>query len=440
MRTIVKESTRTRPASNGVKKAAKNFCTVPEAIEEIKKGKMLIVVDSPERENEADLYIPADAATGENINIMLKYGGGIVCTAITPLQAHNLRLSAMVPLSQNTEKTGVNFTVSVNAKKGITTGVSAYDRAKTIRILANPKSRAEDIVKPGHVFGLVARAGGLLKREGHTEAAVDLARLAGRHPAGVLCEIVGKNGRMARGAEIARFSRELKIKIIAIKDVVRYLRAHPLPALRSPHGVARFSESTLPTRYGTFRVIVYTSTFDDLEHVALIHLPAAPAAQAGGDIKKMPVLVRVHSQCLTGDTFGSLRCDCREQLQASMEIIKKAGSGIIVYLNQEGRGIGLGNKIKAYALQDEGYDTVDANHALGFSADARDYEVSALILKDLGAKKIKLLTNNPEKEKQLSSFGIKIAERVPLEIYHNEINAAYLSAKKKRLGHKLKNV
>lgn len=419
-------------------KSIKNFCTVPEAIDEVKKGKMLIVVDSPKRENEADLYIPADAATGENINTMLKYGGGIVCAAITPMQAHRLELSSMVPLAQNTEKTGVNFTVSLNAKRGITTGVSAYDRAKTIRILANPKSRASDIVKPGHVFGLVARAGGLLKRAGHTEAAVDLARLAGRQPAGVLCEIVGENGRMARGAEIARFSRERNIKIVAIKDIVRYLRTHPLPQFESPHGVARFSESAIPTRHGTFRIIIYTSTFDDMEHVALVR----------GDIKKMPfdnahgkpALVRVHSQCLTGDTFGSLRCDCREQLQASMEIISKAGSGIIVYLNQEGRGIGLGNKIKAYALQDEGYDTVDANHALGFAADARDYEVAALILKDLGAKKIKLLTNNPEKEKQLSSFGIKIIERVPLEMSRNKMNTAYLRTKKKRLGHRLKNV
>ncbi len=407
-----------------------NFCTVPEAIEEIKKGRMLIIVDSPKRENEADLYIPADAATGENINIMLKYGGGIVCAAISPVQAHNLELSSMVPPAQNTEKTGVNFTVSVNAKRGITTGVSAYDRAKTIRILANPKSKAEDITKPGHVFGLVARAGGLLKREGHTEAAVDLARLAGRAPAGALCEIVGKNGRMARGAEIARFSRELEIKIVAIKDIVRYLRAHPLPLMPSPHGVARFSESVLPTRHGKFRIIVYTSTFDDLEHVALIH----------GTVGGKPVLVRVHSQCLTGDTFGSLRCDCQEQLHESMELIAREGRGIIIYLNQEGRGIGLGNKIKAYALQDEGYDTVDANHALGFSADARDYETAALILKDMGAMNIRLLTNNPEKEKQLSSFGIQIAERVPLEISHNEINAAYLLTKKKKLGHRLKNI
>ena len=407
----------------------KNYCTVSEAIAEVKKGRMLIIVDSPKRENEADLFIAADAATGENINTMLKYGGGIVCAALTPIQAHNLRLSAMVPLAQNTEKTGVNFTVSVNAKRGITTGVSAYDRAKTIRILANPKSRADDIVKPGHVFGLVARAGGLLKREGHTEAAVDLARLAGRAPAGALCEIVGKNGRMARGAEIAQVSRELKIKIVAIKDIVRYLRAHPLPLMPTPHGVARFSESALPTRHGMFRLIVYTSTFDDLEHVALVR----------GDISGVP-LVRVHSQCLTGDTFGSLRCDCREQLQSSMEIIKKAGSGIIVYLNQEGRGIGLGNKIKAYALQDEGYDTVDANHALGFSADARDYEVAALILKDLGAEQIKLLTNNPEKENQLSALGIKIVERVPLEIHHNKINEGYLLAKKKKLGHRLAKI
>ena len=431
-----------------MKKVTSNFCTVPEAIEEIKHGRMLIIVDSPKREDEADLYISADAATPETVNTMLKYGGGILCTAITAGQAHNLQLSAMVPLGKNTEKTGVNFTISVNAKKGITTGVSAYDRAKTIRILANPKSKVEDITKPGHVFGLVARAGGLLKREGHTEAAVDLARLAGRAPAGVLCEIVGKNGRMAKGAEIRRFSRELNIKIVAIKDIVQYLRARPLPLLLSPYGVARFSESTLPTRHGTFRIIVYTSTSDDLEQVALVHLPAAPTAQAGGDIGKKPfhgahdkpALVRLHSQCLTGDTFGSLRCDCREQLHKSMELIAEEGRGIIVYLNQEGRGIGLGNKIKAYALQDEGYDTVDANHALGFAADARDYEVASLILKDLGAKKIKLLTNNPEKEKQLSSFGIKIEERVPLEILHNKINAAYLSTKKKKLGHQLKKV
>ena len=421
-----------------MKKITNNFCTVPEAIEEIKKGRMLIIVDSPKREDEADLYISADAATPETVNTMLKYGGGILCTAITAGQAHNLQLSAMIPLGKNTEKTGVNFTISVNAKKGITTGVSAYDRAKTIRILANPKSKAEDITKPGHVFGLVARAGGLLKREGHTEAAVDLARLAGRAPAGVLCEIVGKNGRMAKSAEIRRFSRELNIKIVAIKDIVQYLRARPLPLLPSPYGVARFSESTLPTRHGVFRIIVYTSISDDLEQVALVH----------GDIGKKPfheahekpALVRLHSQCLTGDTFGSLRCDCREQLHKSMELIAQEGRGIIVYLNQEGRGIGFGNKIKAYALQDEGYDTVDANHKLGFSADARDYESAALILKDLGAMNIRLLTNNPEKEKQLSSFGIKIAERVPLEISHNEINAAYLRAKKRKMGHTLKNV
>lgn len=406
------------------------YCTIPEAIAEIKKGKMLIVVDSPKRENEADLYIPADLATPQAITKMIKHGGGILCAAITQAQAQRLQLPLMIPVAENTEKTQVNFTVSVNARRGITTGVSAYDRAKTIRVLANPGSRDADIVKPGHVFGLVARAGGLLEREGHTEAAVDLARLAERLPAGVLCEIVGASGRMAKRDEIASLAKKLKIKIVAISDIVEYLRAHPLPQQPAHDDASLVSSSSLPTKYGKFGISVYKCGVSNREHVALVL----------GEVRGESALVRVHSQCLTGDTFGSLRCDCQEQLHESMHIIEKAGSGIIIYLNQEGRGIGLGNKIKAYALQDKGYDTVEANHALGFPADAREYEVAALMLKNLGVEEIRLLTNNPEKEKQLSEFGIKIAERIPLEIRRNKINAGYLSAKKKKMGHRLAKI
>ncbi|MDB6128548.1 MAG: cyclohydrolase-2, partial [Verrucomicrobia bacterium] len=324
------------------------------------------------------------------------------------------------------EKTGVNFTVSVNASAGITSGVSAFDRAKTIRILADPKSRPADLTRPGHVFGLVARPGGVLVREGHTEAAVDLAKLAGFQPAGVLCEIVGAGGKMAKLDELVRLARKLTVRIVAIDDLVGYLRLHPLAETAVAGAVTRLATTSLPTIYGPFQLTVYRSNHDGVEHTVLVK----------GE-PRSPVITRIHSQCLTGDTLLSLRCDCRQQLHQSMRVIRDAGAGVILYLNQEGRGIGLANKIRAYSLQDEGHDTVDANHRLGLPIDARDYEVAAHILKDLGIDQIRLLTNNPDKEKQLGKFGIKICERIPIEFPHNGINTDYLATKKRRMGHQL---
>ena len=405
------------------------FSTISEAIAEVKKGKLLIIVDDPKRENEADLYLAADAATPKAITTMIRKGGGLVCVAITETQANRLRLPLMVPTEENREKTGVNFTVSVNAARGVTTGVSAHDRARTIRVLASSHSRSRDIVKPGHVSGLVARTGGVLERQGHTEAAVDLARLAGRAPAGVLCEIVGRSGRVADHNEIGRLARTLGIKIVSIADLVRHLRKHPLPALESNSKIIRVASSTLPTRYGVFSIIAYRSLLDGREHAALVL--GKPRKSA---------LVRIHSQCLTGDALFSLRCDCGAQLKASMRRIARQGSGIIIYASQEGRGIGLGNKIRAYALQDKGLDTVEANLALGFSADQRTYEAVVHILKDLNVREVRLLTNNLEKERQLSEFGISVVERIPLEVAPHRVNRAYLKTKKKKLGHILRRV
>ncbi len=405
------------------------FCTIPEAIVEIKKGNMLIIIDSPKRENEADLYIPADAATPAAIHTMITHGGGILCAAITQSQAHRLHLPLMVPSTENTEKTGVNFTVSINARHGITTGVSAHDRAKTIRILASPKSKPTDLVKPGHVFGLVARDGGVLVREGHTEAAVDLARLAGRAPAGVLCEIVGKNGHMAKRKEINELSRTLGVKIVAIRNLIRYLCVHPLSTTPSSSSTIRIATSTLPTKYGTFDITAYKSVFDNREHAALVF--GKPRGET---------LVRVHSQCLTGDTLFSLRCDCGEQLKKSMHAIIRAGAGVVVYLNQEGRGVGFGNKIRAYALQDNGCDTVQANDELGLPIDSRSYEAAADILKDQGIDMVRLLTNNPNKMDQLRTFGIVVTKRISLETTPNKVNTRYLRTKKLKMGHHLKRV
>jgi 3,4-dihydroxy 2-butanone 4-phosphate synthase/GTP cyclohydrolase II len=406
-----------------------NFVTIPQAIKEIKQGKMLIIIDNPNRENEGDFYIPADKATPNSILTMIRLGGGLICAAITKEQAVCLKLPLMVEPLENNEKTKVNFTVSVSAKKGITTGVSTFDRLKTIEILANPKSSPSDLSRPGHVFGLVAKNGGSLERDGHTEAAIDLARLAGFTPAGVLCEIVGTDGKMAKLPELIKLSQKINIKIISIKDLVKYLKKNPLPHLDDVRETIKTAASTLPTKYGKFRLIVYKSVIDNKEHIVLIK----------GEIKDT-MLLRIHSQCITGDTFLSLKCDCGEQLHQSMDLINKNGSGVILYLNQEGRGIGLTNKIKAYALQDQGCDTVEANKSLGLPIDARQYKVAVDILKDLGILKINLLTNNPDKEKQLSKFGIEIVKTTSLETKPNKVNRSYLLIKKRKLGHLLNQI
>lgn len=405
------------------------FARIPQAIEEIKQGKMLIIVDSPKRENEGDFYIPADKATSKSILTMIKLGGGLICTAITKQQAIRLGLPLMINPLENNEKNKVNFTISVNAKKGVTTGVSVPDRLKTIKVLTNPKSLPADLTRPGHIFGLVAKSGGVLERNGHTEAAIDLARLAGFTPAGVLCEIVGKDGKMARLPELITLSKKLKIKIISIKNLVKFLKRNPLKRIETDKEIIKTASSKLPTKYGNFQLTVYKSIIDNKEHTALIK----------GQIKDT-TLLRIHSQCLTGDTFLSLRCDCGEQLHHSMNLINENGSGVILYLNQEGRGIGLTNKIKAYSLQDHSYDTVEANESLGFPVDARQYKIAADILNDLGILRVILLTNNPDKERQLASFGIDIIDTKLIEVKPHPTNKRYLMAKKNKLGHKLKFV
>lgn len=407
----------------------RSFSTIPEALDQIKKGKLLILVDNPNRENEGDFYIPSDHVTPKVITGMIRYGGGLICAAITKQQACRLSLPLMVAPEENTEKTRVNFSVSVNAKKGISTGVSAFDRTKTIRILANPKSKPSNLTRPGHVFGLIAKQGGILERAGHTEAAVDLARLANLTPSGVLCEIVGTDGRMAKLKDLIKLSKELNVPMVSIDDLIKFIKRNPLPPLLHELGVTKVAVSTLPTEHGTFQIFIYKSLIENREHVVLLK----------GNIKQ-PVLTRIHSQCFTGDTLFSLRCDCKEQLHRSLELINKAGSGIILYLNQEGRGIGLANKIKAYSLQDQGRDTVEANHILGFPADTRSYEVAVDILKDLGIEKIRLLTNNLNKEKQLATFGIHITKRISIESQPNGVNTKYLITKKHKLGHRLTTV
>jgi len=403
------------------------FCSISEAIKEIKKGKMLIIVDSPSRENEGDFYFPAQLVTPAKVNFLLTYGKGLVCVAVGKSQAVKLQLSLMVDRVDNTEKTGVNFSISVNAAYGITTGVSAYDRSKTIRVLSNPKAKPSDLTRPGHVFPLIAEDGGLLKRSGHTEAAVVLSQLAGYNPSGVLCEILRTDGRTAKISDLAKLAEKFHLKIVSIQDLIRYLKLHPIPNDIQTGNVIRIASSSLPTKYGTFQISIYKSLIDDKEHTAL----------SMGSSKNAPALVRIHSQCLTGDTLYSLKCDCGEQLKQSMKIISKNKNGLIIYLNQEGRGIGLSNKIRAYQLQDKGLDTVEANKALGFAADVRDYQIAADILKDLGITRIALLTNNPTKSEQLGSYGITVVNTIPLEVVPNAINRLYLQAKKHKLGHHL---
>lgn len=396
--------------------------TISEALRDIKKGKMIIVVDSEDRENEGDLVMAAGKASPETINFMARYGRGLICVPMEAQRLHQLNIHPMVRETHDKYKT--DFTVSVDAKNGISTGISAYDRARTIRVLMDRKTGEKDLVKPGHIFPLRAKAGGVLERAGHTEASVDLARISGLYPAGVICEIMNEDGTMARLPQLISFSKKYKLKIISIAELIEYRR-------KNEKLVEKVAEANLPTRFGMFRILVYKNKLDDRDHVALVKGPIS---------KEKSVLVRVHSECLTGDVFSSMKCDCGEQIHKAMQMIEKEGSGVIVYMRQEGRGIGIENKIKAYRLQEEGMDTVEANCALGFPPDLRDYGIGAQILVDIGVRKIKLLTNNPKKVIGISGYGLKIVQRIPIEIAPNRINKGYLMTKKRKMGHLLTSV
>ena len=391
--------------------------SIKEAIEDFRQGKLLIIVDDEDRENEGDFVTAADFITPEKINFMAKHGRGLICASMTGERLDALELRPMV--SDNTSKMGTPFTISVDAVHRTTTGISAHDRSETVKVLIDADTKPEDLARPGHIFPLRAQEGGVLSRAGHTEAVIDLARLAGLTPAGVLCEIMDEDGTMARLPKLESVSRQFGINIITIRDLIAYRRIHDKL-------VHRVVSTKFPTRFGEFILHLYESTIDEHHHLALVL----------GDIHPdEPVLVRVHSECLTGDVFGSLRCDCGEQLERALGTIKKEGRGIFLYMRQEGRGIGLNNKIRAYQLQDQGKDTVEANEALGFPPDLRDYGIGAQILVDLGARKLKLLTNNPKKVVGLKGYGLEIIERIALEVHPNPVNAKYLETKRDKLGH-----
>jgi 3,4-dihydroxy 2-butanone 4-phosphate synthase/GTP cyclohydrolase II len=383
---------------------------------------MVIVVDDPERENEGDLILPASFVSAEAINFMAKHGRGLICMPMEGERLDRLKLYPMASEKKDLYQTA--WTISVDAKAGITTGISAADRAKTIKTLINPEAKSSDLVKPGHIFPLRAQRGGVLTRAGHTEACVDLMKQAELYPAGVICEIMNEDGTMARTKELFKFGREHDLKICTVRDLIEYRR-------KQTKLIKRLVETSLPTDYGSFKLIVYESAVDKLHHLALV---------LGKIEDSQPLLVRVHSQCLTGDVLGSKRCDCGRQLYKAMELIQKEKKGVLLYMRQEGRGIGLANKICAYALQEQGLDTVEANHALGFAADLRDYGIGANILAELGVKNIKLLTNNPKKIVGLEGYGLKVTECIPLEIEPHPLNIDYLRTKKNKLGHILRRV
>jgi 3,4-dihydroxy 2-butanone 4-phosphate synthase/GTP cyclohydrolase II len=395
------------------------FASIEEAIEEIRAGRMVVVVDDEERENEGDLTLAAQFATPEAINFMVKEGRGLVCLALTPERCDELGLDLMAAKNESAFETA--FTVSVEARDGVTTGISAADRAHTIQVAIDPRSSSRDLVQPGHVFPLKAKPGGVLERTGQTEAAVDLARLAGLVPAGVICEIMNDDGTMARVPDLVPYCRRHGLKMVTVADVIAYRRRHD-------RLVERVVETPLPTAFGEFSVVGYRALLDDKHHVALVK----------GDVAGKPdVLVRVHSECLTGDVFHSLRCDCGEQLESALAMIEREGCGVLLYLAQEGRGIGLLNKLRAYNLQDQGLDTVDANLELGLPVDLRDYGIGAQILVDLGLTTIRILTNNPKKIRGLEGYGLSVTAQVPIVHAANPHNERYLRAKAERLGHAL---
>jgi len=399
------------------------FNTIEEAIDDIRNGKMVILVDDEDRENEGDLTMAAEMITPEAINFMATHGRGLICLSLTPERVEHLQLPMMT--TDNTSSFGTAFTISIEAKKGVTTGISAADRATTIKTAISPKARPEDLARPGHVFPLRSKPGGVLHRTGQTEGSVDLARLAGLYPAGVICEIMNDDGTMSRVPQLREFAKKHGMKIVTVKDLIAY-------RVKKESLVRRVAVTKLPTSHGNdFTAILYANDIDRQNHIALVK----------GDIKPDDeVLVRVHSECLTGDVFGSMRCDCGEQLHNAMQMIDEAGKGVILYMRQEGRGIGIEGKLKAYELQDKGKDTVEANLALGFKADLRDYGVGAQILRDLGIRKLKLLTNNPKKIVGLEGYGLTVVARVPIEMHPHAKNIHYLKAKKNKLGHMLEKV